>query len=320
MPTRASLILLLTLTSCATSPPNGRFSAEVVSPEADFPALRGLCNVERATTRGLGGPDPTDLVALKPTRVFDNLYFVGSRSVSSWAVETDKGIILIDALRNEDEVKGVIEPGLRSVGLDPAKIKYLLITHGHGDHYGGARYIVNRYGPRVIMSTIDWAELAKPQLQMDAPHWGRPPLRDIGVKNGDKLMLGRTSIELRVMRTHTPGTISPIIPVMHKGRRHNVLLWGGTAFNFGPISERLNAYSAEAERMRSLVAPRRIDVFVSNHPRPDASGARMEMLRDGQEGAPHPFVIGQSRVSSVLARISECATANAAHVAARANQ
>lgn len=320
MSIRASLALLLTLTSCATSSPNSSFPAEAVSPEADFPALRGLCNVERATTRGPGGPDPTDLVALKPTRVFDNLYFVGSRSVSSWAVGTDEGIILIDALRNEDEVRGVIEPGLRSVGLDPSNIKYLLITHGHGDHYGGARYIVDRYRPRVVMSTIDWAEIGKPQLQMDAPHWGRPPLRDIGVKNGDKLTLGLTSIELRVMRTHTPGTISPIIPVMHKGRRHNVLLWGGTAFNFGPIPERLNSYSAEAARMRTLVAPRRIDVFVSNHPRPDASGARMEMMRNHQERAPHPFVIGQSRVSNILAKLSECAAANAVYVAARASQ
>lgn len=319
MPKRASVALLLMLTSCAMSPPSGLSSVKAVSPEADFPALRGLCNVARATTRGPGGPDPTDLVALKPTRVFDNLYFVGSRSVSSWAVETDKGIILIDALRNEEEVRGVIEPGLRSVGLDPANIKYLLITHGHGDHYGGARYLVDRYRPRVVMSTIDWAEVGKPQLQMDAPHWGRPPLRDIGVKNGDKLTLGRTSIELRVMRTHTPGTISPIIPVTHEGRRHNVLLWGGTAFNFGPIPDRLNAYSAEAAGMRTLVKPRRIDVFVSNHPRPDASGARMEMLRNGERGAAHPFVIGQSRVSNVLAKISECAAANAVHVAALAN-
>lgn len=154
--------------------------------------LRGLCNVARPAARR-GGPDPTDTVALPPTRVFDNLYFVGSRSVSSWAVITDKGIILIDALRNAEEVRAVIEPGLRSLGLNPADIRYVLVTHGHGDHYGGVRYLVERYRPRVVMSAIDWEELAKPKLQFDAPHWGRPPIRDIEVKNGDHLTLGRTT-------------------------------------------------------------------------------------------------------------------------------
>lgn len=308
-------MLALALASCAA--PDTLAPAAAIDPEADFPALRGLCNVERATGGGRGGPDPTDLVALTPTRVFDNLYFVGSRSVSSWAVTTDKGIILIDALRNADEVRGVIEPGLRSVGLDPANIKYVLVTHGHGDHYGGVRYLVERYRPRVVMSAIDWAEVERPKLQLDAPHWGRPPARDIGVEDGDRLTLGRTSIELRVMRTHTPGTISPIIPVRQGGRRHRILLWGGTAFNFGPIAERLNAYAAEADRMRAVARRRGVDVFISNHPRPDASAARMEMMRASPGASAHPFVIGPARVDSILERIAQCARANAVHVAER---
>ena len=317
MTTRLFLLAAsVALASCAPAARNSLAPA-AVDPEADFPALRGLCNVQRATGRGRGGPDPTDLVALAPTRVFDNLYFVGSRSVSSWAVATDEGIILIDALRNADEVRGVIEPGLRRVGLHPADIKYVLVTHAHGDHYGGVRYLVERYRPRVVMSAIDWAELERPKLQFDAPHWGRPPARDIGVEDGDRLTLGRTSIELRVMRTHTPGTISPIIRVMERGRRHNILLWGGTAFNFGPIPERLNAYAAAADRMRTLAARRKVDVFISNHPRPDGSAARMAMMRTGLEGRAHPFVIGRTRVSRILERIAHCARANAVHVVQR---
>lgn len=279
-------------------------------PQADFPALRGLCNLARpAVPRS--GPDPTDTVALPPTRVFDNLYFVGSRSVSSWAIATDEGIILIDALRNAEEVRAVMEPGLRSVGLNPANIKYVLVTHGHGDHYGGVRYLVERYRPRVVMSAIDWREVAKPKLQFDAPHWGRPPVRDVEVTDGDRLTLGRSSIELHVMRTHTPGTISPIIRVTDRGRRHTVLLWGGTAFNFGPIPERLNAYAAAAERMRTLAAQRGVDVFISNHPRPDGSGARMEVMRAAANGASHPFVIGRTRVANILGKIAQCARAQA---------
>ncbi len=38
------------------------------------------------------------------------------------------------------------------------------------------------------------------------------------------------------------------------------------------------------------------------------------MMRDGEEGAALPFVIGQSRVSNILAKISECVAANAVRV------
>lgn len=272
----------------------------------DFPALRGLCAARNATSMA-GAASPTDLNAATPTRVFDNLYYVGSKSLSSWAITTSKGIILIDALRNAEEARGVIEPSMRSLGLDPARIRYIIVSHGHGDHYGGVRYLVERYRPRVVMSEIDWAEVAKPVLQLDAPHWGRPPERDMAIRDGHRLRLGDAIVELPVVRTHTPGTISPIITVRDGTRRHRVMLWGGTGFNFGPSVERLESYAKSADRLRSLAGKRSVDVLVTNHPRSDASAARMELLRQRKSGGPHPFVIGPARVAAVIGALGTCA-------------
>lgn len=285
---------------------------------ADFPALRGLCAARQATSMA-GAASPTDLTAATPTRVFDNLYYVGSQSLSSWAIRTSRGIILIDALRNAEEARAVIEPSMRSLGLDPAQIRYIVISHGHGDHYGGARYLVERYRARVVMSEIDWAEVAKPVLQLDAPHWGRPPVRDVAVRDGHRLRLGDTTIELPVTRTHTPGTISPIIAVRDGRRRHRVMLWGGTGFNFGPSVERLESYAASADRLRLLAARRNIDVLITNHPRSDASLTRMDLLRRRASGVPHPFVIGQSRVLAVLGALGICARHQAEALRQRPN-
>jgi metallo-beta-lactamase class B len=69
--------------------------------------------------------------------VFDNLYFVGQTEYSAWAITTSAGIILMDAIFDysvEDEVVG----GLTALGLDPNQIKYVVISHAHGDHVGGA--------------------------------------------------------------------------------------------------------------------------------------------------------------------------------------
>jgi len=137
-----------------------------------------------------------DKMAAEPMKVFDNVYFLGTKFVSAWAVTTSEGIILIDALDNDEEAERVITAGMRKLGLDPAQIKYLVISHAHGDHYGGAGHIVENYHPRVVMSDIDWRELEQPTLRFDNALWGRPAKRDVTIADGHKLKLGDAVVEL----------------------------------------------------------------------------------------------------------------------------
>ena len=80
------------------------------------------------------------------TKLTDNLYFVGIGRVSAYALDTPDGIVIIDSLDNAEEAEQFIAGGLRSVGLDPARIKAVFVSHGHGDHYGGAQYLHDKYG------------------------------------------------------------------------------------------------------------------------------------------------------------------------------
>jgi metallo-beta-lactamase class B len=84
-----------------------------------------------AGRRGGGPPAPParETWHAEPAKVFDNMYYVGMTEFSSWAITTSQGIILIDAIYDysvEDEVVG----GLKKLGLNPADIKYVLISHG----------------------------------------------------------------------------------------------------------------------------------------------------------------------------------------------
>ena len=76
--------------------------------------------------------------------MFDNLYFVGGKIHSAWALVTSEGIILIDTIypyNSEELVVG----GMQKLGLDPKQVKYTIIPHGHADHVGGAKMMQDRF-------------------------------------------------------------------------------------------------------------------------------------------------------------------------------
>jgi metallo-beta-lactamase class B len=246
-----------------------------------------------------------------PAKAFDNLYFVGLRSVAAWAVKTSDGIIMIDALNNAKDAENTIVPGLKSLGLDPNQIKYVVITHSHGDHYGGAQYLIDNFHPRVIMSDADWKGVEGP-LQFDNPNWSKPPKRDITINDGYKLTLGDTTITLYVTPGHTPGTISPVIPVKDNGQAHTAFLWGGTGFNFERTAANFKRYAASAERMKEMAGKSGFDVFLSNHPNVDSAVAKLEAVKTRQAGQPNPFIVGPDAVQRFLTVVGECAKAQEA--------
>jgi len=256
-------------------------------------------------------PDLKALMAMPappPGKAFDNLYFVGSKWVSCWAITTSAGIILVDAMDNDDEAARIVEGGLKTLGLDPAEVKTILITHGHGDHYGGANYFVDKYKSRVVASEADWT-MMETKLEFDTPLWGRPPKRDVSVTDGAKVTLGDTTLDILVTPGHTMGTISPLFDVWSGSQKHRALLWGGTAFNFGKKPERLEAYIEATARARTIAKQQGVDVFISNH---NAFDHAVEKLAEKSADGPNPFVLGEATVQRALTVMNECAQATLA--------
>ena len=104
-------------------------------------------------------------------------------------------------MNSDEEAESIIEAGIVSLGLDPAMIQYLLITHAHGYHFGGHEYINNTYSPRIVMSEPDWDLAGR---LAEHPRFGLPPARDLSVNDGDQLTAGTTTLDIRVTPGHTP--------------------------------------------------------------------------------------------------------------------
>jgi metallo-beta-lactamase class B len=316
----ASVAAMLCAASHAQTPPASQetISAYVTEAErlagSDLKALLALCKPAPAAR------PPQELVdkfiaaqigraAPEPGRAFDNLAFVGGAWASAWAIQGAQGVILLDALNNGAEAERLIDGGMRKLGLDPAQIRYVLVTHAHGDHYGGLDYLA-RYRPGVAMSEIDWQQ-AEGKLEFDSPHWGRPPkfdaARDRKLKDGERFTLGEVSLTAYVTPGHTLGTVTPVFDVKAGGRTHKVLLWGGTAFNFGKDVPRLQSYIDATERMVRIAREQGIDVMISNHPGYDGTMDKLATLRQG--AAANPFVLGTDAVVRGLQVMGACAKA-----------
>lgn len=280
----------------------------------DLGEVLTLCKPASPTRAAQGADMDKGLLALinrpapPPGKAFDNLYFVGGDWSSAWAITTPEGIILIDALNNQAEAAALIEGGLRKQGLDPAQIRYIIVSHGHGDHYGGAPYLAKKYGARIVMSDTDWT-MTETRLEFATPIWGAAPKRDISVKDGDQITLGGTVVTMNLTPGHTWGTLSPSFDVTWQGRKHRVLLWGGTGFNFGKDIPRLQAYSRSTQKMAALARAQGIDVMLSNHSRMDGSQAKLAQLRANERAPANPFAIGLPTVTRTLTVMNECALA-----------
>ena len=244
----------------------------------------------------------------EPARVFDNLYFVGGKVHSAWALTTREGIILIDTIYpyNSEEL---IIGGMRKFGLDPKNIKYVLVSHAHGDHIGGAEMLQTRYGVRVVMGGPDWDWVAKYPNRYKT----MAPKRDIAATDGMKITLGDMTVTIWLTPGHTPGTLSYTFTVLDRGKPVNVAYSGGTAFNFAnntpdPGIKNFQTYIDSQKHMAAKAASTGATVLLSNHSEFDNAFNKNRMLA-GRGDGPHPYELGADWVQRYFQVMQGCARA-----------
>jgi len=219
-----------------------------------------------------------------PAKIFDNMYFLGLGWVNAFAITTSQGIIIIDTMNNAAEADKFIIDGVTKIGLNPQNIKYVIVTHGHGDHYGGAQELQNKIpGAHIMMSAADWDFSAKA-----APKYGQdpPPRRDMVITDGQKLTLGDETLALYITPGHTPGTVSFVIPVKDHGKAHTVTLFGGSSFE--PSRASLLQFHDSLVRFRGIEKVVHSEGRLSTHAEWSNSLEKLEELRDNPNG-PNPF-------------------------------
>jgi metallo-beta-lactamase class B len=231
-----------------------------------------------------------------PIKVFDNLYYVGPGEVSVWLIPTTDGLILIDSAQ-EPFVDHVLD-GIRKSGFDPRNIKYILLTHGHLDHVGGAGKIKAASGgtARVAALEEDWTLIDAIYKNPGRGNQDRGVAftRDMVLREGQTLTLGKTELKVYKMPGHTPGSASFAFTVFDNGRPHKALVFGGPGQRNGVEggTQFLESLRRLKRDFSDIEVPVHVHSYLNTYP-PPGGGTVFEparLLAQRKPGQPHPFV------------------------------
>jgi metallo-beta-lactamase class B len=240
----------------------------------------------------------------EPAKVADNLYFIGEKDHSSWALVGSQGIIVIEALFHyavADEVTG----GLKKLGLDASKLKYAVMSHAHGDHDGGAAYLQDAIpGVRLVYGAADWDAVDK---STNRP--GGKPKHDLVGSDGMTLSVGDASMQIVTMPGHTAGTLSYLFEIKDNGKPLRVVYVGGTAIPFNGTPVYYDTYLASSKKVANAAATFGATVLLSNHTEFDNAYYKAHTAANRKPGEANPFEVGTEGVARYFSVVQNCTTA-----------
>lgn len=229
---------------------------------------------------------------IEPWKPFDNVTYVGICWVSAWLIETDDGIVLIDTLYGQF-AEQLIE-NIQSVGVDMTDIRYVLMTHGHFDHVGGAATLKPMLpNATFVMTQRGWEEAAEGAAESQ----GGPRAWDMiapekVVADGDTIQLGDNRFSVIASPGHTWGTASYTYDVRDGDDSFRAVTVGGLGLNAIEGPEQIEAYVESVDRLMDLVGSsgEAVEVHLSTHGFSNGLQEKRLELAERKTGEPNVFV------------------------------
>jgi metallo-beta-lactamase class B len=268
---------------------------------APLPAASGVTSAANAAP---AGPPAKDRWYAEPAKVADNLYFLGTRIHSAWALVGSEGIIVLEALYDyaaPDEIAG----GMKKLGLDIRKVRYVVISHAHADHDGGAKFLQDTIpSAHLVYGGPDWDAVDR-----STNHAGGKPKRDTVGADGMKFSVGDASVQMVTTPGHTPGTISFLFEVKDNGKPLRIAYVGGTAIPFNANAAYYDGYIASVKKMAMAAADFGATALMSNHTEFDNAFYKAHTAANRKPGEANPFDVGKAAVGRYFTMVEDCTVA-----------
>src|SRR5499425_1677336 len=171
------------------------------------------------------GTEEDQTTAFPPHKVIGNVYYVGTKTLSSFLITTPEGHILINSTY-ERNVR-TIERSVGQLGFKFGDIRILLGTHAHNDHQEGDALTKELTGAQVMVMRED-----VPALEAIKPGGKAHPI-DRTLRDGDEVTLGGTTLVAHLTPGHTRGCTTWTMKVQEGGRTYDVVIIGSMGVNAG---------------------------------------------------------------------------------------
>jgi metallo-beta-lactamase class B len=213
--------------------------------------------------------------AFPPHKIIGNIYYVGTRTLSSFLIVTPAGHILVDTTYERNA--RVIQQSIEALGFKIADIKIILGNHAHGDHQEGDAVFKQMTGAQVMAMAEDVMA-----LEAMMPGGKRHPIDKV-LHDGDTVALGGATLVAHLTAGHTHGATTFTMTAQDGGRSYDVVLFSSLRAG-GTITP---AIAAEFDRTFPAVRALPCDVPLGDHPAEYGMQTKYAKIAPG---APNPFV------------------------------
>src|SRR5207244_3805749 len=224
--------------------------------------------------RNMGTPED-QTTQFPPHKIIGNIYYVGTRTLSSFLIVTPQGNILINSTYERNVP--TIEKSVQQLGFKFSDIKILLGTHAHGDHQEGDAALKQLTGAQVMMMAED-----VPALREMKPGGKEHPIDKI-LHDGEQVSLGGTTLVAHLTAGHTRGCTTWTTTAVEEGKTYNVMF----GCSLRPPAALSPAVIEEFTRSIKKVRALPCDVQLGDH------GAQYNMqdkFAKLKAGGPNPFI------------------------------
>ena len=244
-------------------------------PDQPAVTVRGQTYTPRSILSRNMGTDEDQTTAFPPHKIAGNVYYVGTRTLSSFLVTTPAGHILINSTY-ERNVR-TIETSVTQLGFKFSDIKILLGTHAHGDHQEGDALVKELTGAQVMAMAED-----VPALEAIKPNGKAHPI-DRTLREGEGITLGGTTLVAHLTAGHTRGCTTWTMTTQEGGKDVNVVF----ACSYRSPATVTPGIESELNRTFKVIRSLPCDVPLGDHPAQYNMAAKYARVKPG---APNPFI------------------------------
>lgn len=236
-----------------------------------------------------------------PFRIFGNVWYVGDDWVCVHLVDTGSGLLLIDS--GNCGGTAMLVNAIWEAGFKPSDVKWIIHSHGHVDHIGGANFFQRMFGTKLYLGEPD-ARMYREQPALSGiqdAHNDQDAVfaPDYEIRDGDVLTFGNTTMEFVLVPGHTDGCIAIFFDAREGEEIRRCGYYGGFGFNTLRKSY-LDEFGIDAGQVQqtylnslSKVRNRKVEIFLGNHCiNNDTMGRRQRQLSDPD--GPNPFIDPQA--------------------------